>query len=303
MEPVGRPDASGHDARGGATVGELANRLVGPGDHAAAELVDSGEVDVRGQVGRDVVGTRGHSHHGTRRGGVHQTCPRRNGLDRRIQVKNSGHGGSHEFADAVAGQCRRGYPVRDDQLRQSIFHGEQGGLGQVGGLQRGPLEHLYLEVDAQFRSEASGAPVEDLSEHRLGVVEAAGHADVLSSLAGKHEGDPLCARGNARRAGADRYVVVLGGGQHGDRVRAICDNGGKANLVQSSVRQRECHVGKLDVNIGVERGRKGSLGVRQRIGGAGGQQQHLRAARRMACRGRRRSLLDYDVRVGAADTE
>ena len=303
MEPVGRPDTSGHDAPGGAPVGEFANRLVGPGDHAAAELVYCGEVDVRGQVGRDVVRTRGHGHHGTRRRGVHQTCPRRDGLDRRIQVENSGHGGSHEFADAVSGQCRRGYPVRDDQLRQSIFHGEQGGLGQVGGLQRGPLEHLYLEVDAQFLSEAGGASVEDLSEHRLGVVEPAGHADVLSSLAREHEGDPLCTRGNAGRAGADRYVVVLGGGQHCDCVRTICDDSGEAHLVQSSVRQCECHVGKLDVDIGVERGGKGSLGVGQRIGGAGGQQQHLRAAGRIARRGRRRSLLDYDVCIGTADTE
>ena len=303
MEPVGRPDASGHDARGGATVGEFANRLVGPGDHAAAELVDGGEVDVRGQVGRDVVGTRGHGHHGTRRGGVHQTCPRRNGLDRRIQVENPGHGGSHEFADAVAGQCRRGYPVGDDQLRQSIFHGEQGGLGQIGGLQRGPLEHLYLEVDAQFLSEAGGASVEDLPEHRLGVVEAAGHADVLRTLAGEHEGDPLCTRGNTRRAGADSYVVMFRGGQHGDCVRTICDNGGKANLVQSSVRQCERHVAKLEVDPGVKCGRKGSPGFRQRVGGAGGQQQHLRAAWRIGSRGRRRSLLDYDVCIGAADTE
>ena len=126
---------------------------------------------------------------------------------------------------------------------------------------------------------------------------------MLRTLAGEHEGDPLCTRGTARRAGADKHVVVLSGGQHCDCICTICDDGGESHLVQSSARKCECHVRKIDVGVGVKCGRKGSLGFRQRIGGAGGQQQHLRAARHMAHRGRRRSLLDYDVRIGTADTE
>ena len=69
-------------------------------------------------------------------------------------------------------------------LRQRVFHGEQRGLGPVDALQirSGVAEHLRVQVDAHLVAEARGAGVEVLGEDRLGVVQPAGHSDVLGAL-------------------------------------------------------------------------------------------------------------------------
>ena len=100
-----------------------------------------------------------------------------------------------------------------DQLRQRVFDGEQGGLGAVGALQvrSGAVEYLGTQVDAQLLGETCGALIEVLGEHRLGLVKAARHPDVLSALARKKEND---SRPSSIRCSCDRLtdenVVVLG---------------------------------------------------------------------------------------------
>ena len=162
METVRGSDASGQDALSGKAIGERTDRFLGAGHHAAAGFVDGGEVDVGGHdepamsSGLDATATMAPAG---------AACISRARIDTTLiavwQVENPRQGGGHEFADAVSGQRRRGDPVGHDQLRQRVFHREQGRLGQIGGLQvLVPVEHLGLQVDAEFVGESGGAPVE-----------------------------------------------------------------------------------------------------------------------------------------------
>ena len=96
-----------------------------------------------------------------------------------------------------------------DQLRQRVFHGEQRGLGPVGALQvpSGPVEHLRTQVDAQLLGEPCGAFIEVLGEHRLGLVKAASHSDVLSALTREEENDSR--PGSIRRPATDSPTKTL----------------------------------------------------------------------------------------------
>ena len=44
------------------------------------------------------------------------------------------------------------------------------------------VEYLRTQVDTQLLGEPRGALIEVLAKHRLGLVKAAGHPDVLSTL-------------------------------------------------------------------------------------------------------------------------
>ncbi len=178
------------------------------------------------------------------------------------------------------------------------------GWARSVGSRPGPVEHLGLQVDAEFLGESGGAPVEVLPEHRLGVVETTGHADVLRALTGKQERHPICAWRNALRAPPDRDVVVLGGGQHSGGIGTVGNDGCHPDLVSPPTRKGERHVGQQQVFVAREFRGERSPGILQGLGGAGGQQQHLRTARgfRDGGEGLRR-LLDDDVHVGATDTE
>ena len=100
-----------------------------------------------------------------------------------------------------------------DQLRQRVLHGEQGGLGPVGALQvpSGSVEHLRTQVDTQLLAKPRGAFIEVLGEHRLGLVEAASHSDVLSTLP-RERGKRLASEFDSSPCDglADEDVVVLG---------------------------------------------------------------------------------------------
>ena len=54
-------------------------------------------------------------------------------------------------------------------------------------------KHRYLrqQVDAEFGVEPGGAPVESLPEHRFGLVQPAGHPDVLGALTREQENHSL----------------------------------------------------------------------------------------------------------------
>ena len=92
-------------------------------------------------------------------------------------------------------------------------HGEQRGLGPVGALQvpSGSVEHLRPQVDTQLLVKPRGAFIEVLGEHRLGLVEAASHSGVLSTLTREEENDSLRTQFVALDGLADEDIVVLGG--------------------------------------------------------------------------------------------
>ena len=156
---------------------------------------------------------------------MHQACPHRHRLDGRREVEDARDGGGDILADAVSRQCCRANTVGLDQLRQRIFHREQRRLGPVGALQVscGPVEYLRAQVDTQFLTEPCGALIEMLGKHRLGLIEATRHPDVLSALARKQENDSLRIIG-ARNGFADEHVVVLFRGQHRCRVLPVVDD-------------------------------------------------------------------------------
>ena len=177
----------------GEAILERADVLLGPGNDAAARIVDRGQVDVCRKILGDGIGAQRHRDHDPAGCGVHQACPHRHRLDGRREVEDARDGGSDILADAVPRQCCRANTVGLDQLRQRVFHREQRRLGPVGALQVscGPVEYLRAQVDTQLLTEPCGALIEMLGEHRLGLVEATGHPDVLSALARKQENDSL----------------------------------------------------------------------------------------------------------------
>ena len=179
-----------------------------PGDHAAARLVDRGDVDLTVEVLADRFRAQRHRDHDAARRGVHQAGAHRDHLDGRVDVEDAGDGAGDVFADAVAGQRRGPDTVALDQLRQRVLDGEQRGLGAVGALQvaGGAFEDLGAQVDTEFLAEPGRALVEVLGEHRLGVVQAAGHPDVLRALAGEQEDDPVV---NSFALGADSPMNTL----------------------------------------------------------------------------------------------
>ncbi len=84
-------------------------------------------------------------------------------------------------------------PVGLDQLGQRVLHREQRGLGPVGVLEvaSDAVEDLGAQVVAHLVAECGRALVEVPGEHRLAVVEAAGHPDVLCALPGEQERDSV----------------------------------------------------------------------------------------------------------------
>ena len=193
VERVRRADPARDNALLGEAFAELANTLFGPGDNAAARLVDRGDVDLTVEVLADRLGTQRHRDHDATRRGVHQAGAHRDHLDGRLDVEDPGDGARDVLADAVSGQRRRLDTVALDQLGQRILDGEQRGLGAVGAFQIacGAFENLRTQVDTELVVEAGGALVEVLSEHRLGVIQAACHPDVLRTLTGEQEDDAV----------------------------------------------------------------------------------------------------------------
>ena len=244
VEPVRGADPPGHDGFGGKAIGEVADGLHGTGNHATSEFVDGGEVDVGGHMGGDIVGTCRHCNHGAGRCLMHEACPHRDDPDRSVQVEDSRQRGGHQFADAVSGKRRRSYAEGHGQLRQRVFHREQCRLGQVGGLQAVPVEHLGFEVDAQFFGEADGTAVEVLPEHSLGVVQAACHADMLSALTGKQERHLRRTGCYTHRVVTDRDVLMLGGGQHDTCIGAVGHHGRHPDLMLPPAGQGERDIGQ-----------------------------------------------------------
>ena len=274
------PHPAGNDAALGQPRLEVADGFLGTGDHAAAGVVDRGQIHLGCEVVGDGVRAECDGHHDTARRGVHQPGPHRNRLDRGRQIEHAGQCSGHPFADAVAGQRRRADSVGLGQFGQRVLHGEQGGLGPVGPLEvsTGPVEDLGAQIESHLGTEGGCAGVEVLAEHLFTLVQAAGHADVLGTLAGEHEHHavvPTCVRGQCRRLAAED-VVVLGGAEHRYRVLLVVDHRSHPDRFPAPSGQGVGGVRHADlVGIG-QFGRQGGACTVECLGGAGRQQQYLR---------------------------
>ena len=167
---------------------------------------------------------------------MHQARAGGHRRDRGGEVEHTGEGGRDVFADAVPGERRRVHTVGVDQRGECIFHREQRGLGVVGAgqVRSRPVEHLGAQVDTEFVEETLGAHVEVLGEHRLGLVQPAGHSGVLRALARKEEDHPGVRFGAVRTVDglADEHIVVLGRFQHADGLLLVVDDGRHSDLAR-----------------------------------------------------------------------
>ena len=98
--------------------------------------------------------------------------------------------------------------------------------------------------------ESGGAPVEVLPEHRLGVVETAGHIDVLRALTGEQERHPICAWRDALRARRRPRRCRARRRSAPRRHRQVGNDGCHPDLVGPPTREGERHVGQQSVRRG-----------------------------------------------------
>lgn len=173
MERVGCPDAANGNPCLGKTLAQCTDLVFGPGDHTVTRIVYRGQLDLRWQVLRDVIGAKSHRDHGTGRRLMHKAGAQRHRFDRCLQVEYAGQGGRDVFAGAVSDVRPGAHAESVDQLRERVFHREQRRLRTVNALKIccGPVEHFGMQVDACLVAESGGAGVEVLGEDRLGVIE------------------------------------------------------------------------------------------------------------------------------------
>ena len=93
VERVRGADPARHDALFGEAFAELADALLGPGDDAAARLVDRGDVDLAVRYSATASGLSATATMTPRGCGVHQAGAHRDHLDGRVEVEDAGDGG------------------------------------------------------------------------------------------------------------------------------------------------------------------------------------------------------------------
>lgn len=74
MERVGCPDAANGNPCLGKTLAQCTDLVFGPGDHTVTRIVYRGQLDLRWQVLRDVIGAKSHRDHGTGRRLMHKAA-------------------------------------------------------------------------------------------------------------------------------------------------------------------------------------------------------------------------------------
>ena len=84
-------------------LGEGADRLVRPGDHAAGGVIHRGDVDAGYQVLGDGVGAQRHRNHGTGRGIMQSPGALRDDLIAISEAEEPGQRGGDALTDAVSG--------------------------------------------------------------------------------------------------------------------------------------------------------------------------------------------------------
>ena len=257
---------------------EFGDRLGEAGDDGRPRPVDRGEVDLVRQLQLLLGGLDGQ-HRAAVGERAHQPPA---GTDQRGGVGEREHAGDVRGGDLSDGMPHHDVGCDPDRVEQAVerdLEREQRGLRVLGAVEAVAGEHPF--------SEARGEVFEDLvqgaGEHGVGLVELRAHAGALGALAGEQE----------RRSAGDRRAL--------DEVVA---EQGRA-VLELRARRRQCHgdVGERDAGVdGQPRAQPLDL-VAQGVLGLGG--EHERQRRRVDGGGRldRGSLLEDQVRVGAADAE
>jgi hypothetical protein len=167
-------------------------------------------------------------------------------------------------------------------------------------VQQGPVEYL----GNRFRTPGHG-----LGEHRLGVEQLAGHAHVLTALAGEQPSGLGCVGPLAADQARRRAVVRQRVEQLARRIEGIHHEGGPMFEMGASRTRGQAHVGQRDFGMVAEPVAVVRGGLRQGGGGARRQRQHHELAvvgdiggfSGDRCRDRR--LLKDDVSVGSGESE
>ena len=271
--------------------------------HGGVRAVVGRQIDVSPDEWGHRLGTQAHRQHRACRLGLHQGAThgdQRSGVGQRHHL---GQHGRHELAHAVAHQGHRLQATGEPGLRQRVLEGEDRRLGNGGGPQG--LVVGAGQQGQQVRTPGTGHMGGHLLvgglEDRIGLAQTPAHARVLRALAREHPdrlhrtrqalaGHPRGVGGIAQRLGCGTHAV----GRHRQAV-------GKS---AAAVLQRVGHVRQVQCRqAGVQQARRKTLGHgAERLGGAGREQQQLRAAGRAARSGHGRLVHDH-MGIGAADTE
>ena len=178
---------------------DLFQILAGPGEHRVAAVVGADRNTREGLGGLKHI--PGVGEHGDHAAAGRQTAEEPSALGDEpgpvLEAEHPGHAGGRVLADAVA-QNHVGFDTpRLPQPRQAHFDGEDRRLGK----RRVPQRFRSLAVTGQQdvkkragqdRVDRLGAPADGVGEHRLGVEQLAGHAEVLATLTGE---EPRGSRG------------------------------------------------------------------------------------------------------------
>ncbi|NKA88463.1 hypothetical protein GO305_02086 [Ralstonia solanacearum] len=276
------------------------------GEHHVLRAIDGGERhlgrDGRRERCQQVVGVprRGaRGQHGAARGQrLHERAAAHDQACGILQRHRSGNDHRRELADGVADQDRGHDAPGLPHGGQRVAAGEQRRL-RMGGLLQGialrVVVHQREDGAPQVRRERGVGGIERGAEVRLRGVQRARHAGVLGTLAGEQEADARRARDGLGRGGVRR-------GQAVQRACAFvvvrCHDGGAQGVMLALARHavgEHGQVGRAGEGVAI-----GGSQPAQRIGGAGGQQEQVRPARRFraGCL-RHRCLLQDHMRDGA----
>ena len=288
-----------HDAAPGQLGCQGVGRIVRAGGHAQGRGVDRRQIHRRAQQRHQLRLRQAHGQHGAAGQAGHQPPARGDQRQGVFQREHAGEARRHELADAVPQQGAGRHTPGQPQPCRRVADGEQRGLRQgraeqrrlcriVSGVQDG------AEVQAEQRLQDVGALRHGLAEHRLVLMQGPPHVGVLRALAGEQEGSPPAG------------TVGLGG-------PAILQAQQDLTMARPGDRQAMREASAADLQ-GVGDVRQGLLRLGRQVGdqarprllqpgrAAGGQHQHLMAPR-VGWIGRRRSLRQHGVRIGAADAE
>ena len=222
------------------------NRLEGTrGDHQRRR-VDGGDF---GAVGQEFLQTRlggPYAQHCAGGALLHQATTGGDQTQSVVVRHDTGEAGGDELTEAVPDHCVGLDAAADQQLGERVLDDEQRRLRKYGRADRmwrvfvGRnifAEQQRQQVGAGQRFEQGCACVDVAAEDGFGLIEAFGHARVLSALAGKHE-DDLCVGFGANGGGRNRA-------QFDDRLFCARRSDSRAAIEAAAADQRRRHVAKL----------------------------------------------------------
>ncbi len=223
---------------GGETV-DLGHRA---GHHHRLRPVDCG--DVQGSAGEQLGDPFRRCHDGEHPAGfgvLHEPGTMGDQNESGVAIHHAGVDRGRDLSDAVADDHGGGHAPRLPQRRERQLEGDQGGLGDPGGVEQAPVgaaEHQFRQAGAEHRGDYPIAGVDHLAEDRFGLVQLPPHPEVLAALAGEQEGDPRRPGGTGR----DRCT------QPGEQLVAVTDEqGAPGRQVRPARPRRGREIGTVEI--------------------------------------------------------